>query len=128
MICSPLFQGIYQPNLFRTVPNRSRLLEFINIFDPEQQPPGSIIRSRHSLPPKSPLKSGFGANTSLHLESTPDIWALLSTYLSALPEPILLHALFRPIWDWCGLENAEVDVFWMVLICRRSGELLHFRI
>lgn len=101
--------GIYQPNLFRTLPNRSRLLELINIFDSEQQPPGSIIRSRHSLPPKSPLKSGFGANTSLHLESTPDICALLSTYLSALPEPILLPALFRPIWDWCGLENDEGD-------------------
>ena len=46
---------------------------------------------------------------SLHLESTPDICALLSTYLSALPEPILLPALFRPIWDWCGLEEDEVN-------------------
>ena len=101
--------GIYQCNLFRTLPNRSRLLELINIFDSEQQPPGSIIRSRQSLPLKSSAKSGFGANTSLHLESTPDICALLSTYLSALPEPILLPALFRPIWDWCGMEEDEVD-------------------
>ena len=101
--------GIYQCNLFRTLPNRSRLLELINIFDSEQQPPGSIIRSRQSLPPKISPKSGFGANTSLHLESTPDICALLSTYLSALPEPILLPALFRPIWDWCGLDEDDVD-------------------
>ena len=101
--------GIYQSNLFRTLPNRSRLLELINIFDSEQQPPGSIIRSRQSLPPKNSPKSGFGANTSLHLESTPDICALLSTYLSALPEPILLPALFRPIWDWCGLDQEDVD-------------------
>ena len=101
--------GIYQPNLFRTLPNRSRLLELINIFDSEQQPPGSIIRSRQSSPTKNPSKSGFGANTSLHLESTPDICALLSTYLSALPEPMLLPALFRPIWEWCGLEEDEVD-------------------
>jgi RhoGAP domain len=101
--------GIYQCNLFRTLPNRSRLLELINIFDSEKQPPGSIIRSRQSLPPKDPAKSGFGANTSLHLESTPDICALLSTYLSALPEPILLPALFRPIWDWCGLDEDDVD-------------------
>ncbi|KAF8810396.1 hypothetical protein BYT27DRAFT_6494310 [Phlegmacium glaucopus] len=26
--------------------------------------------------------------------------ALLPIYLSALPEPILLPALFHPIWDW----------------------------
>ncbi|KAF8809756.1 Rho GTPase activation protein [Phlegmacium glaucopus] len=101
--------GMYQSNLFRTLPNRSRLLELINIFDSEQQPPGSFIRSRHSLPPRNPVKPGFGANTSLHLESTPDICALLSTYLSALPEPILLPALFRPIWDWCAVEEDEVD-------------------
>ena len=117
--CNPLtlLSGIYQCNLFRTLPNRSRLLELINIFDSEQQPPGSIIRSRQSLPPKNSAKSGFGANTSLHLESTPDICALLSTYLSALPEPILLPALFRPIWDWCGLDEDEVD----------TVELKHFR-
>jgi len=108
-IDSTLSSGIYQSNLFRTLPNRSRLLELIKIFDSKQQPPGSIIRSRHSSPPKNPVKSGFGANTSLHLESTPDICALLSTYLSALPEPILLPALFRSIWDWCGLEEDEVD-------------------
>ena len=102
--------GIYQCNLFRTLPNRSRLLELINIFDSEQQPPGSIIRSRQTLSSKNSAKSGFGANASLHLESTPDICALLSTYISALPEPILLPALFRPIWDWCGLdEDDEVD-------------------
>jgi hypothetical protein len=75
----------------------------------EQHPPGSIIRSRQSLSSKNSAKSGFGANTSLHLESTPDICALLSTYLSALPEPVLLPALFRPIWDRCGLDEDEVD-------------------
>ena len=79
------------------------------IFDSEQRPPGSINRSRQSLPPKNPAKSGFCANTSLHLESTPDICALLSTYLSALPEPILLPPLFRPIWDWCGLDADDMD-------------------
>ena len=113
--------GIYQCNLFRTLPNRSRLLELINIFDSEQQPPGSTIRSRQSLPSKNSAKSGFGANTSLHLESTPDICALLSTYLSALPEPILLPALFRPIWDWCGLDEDEVDTLELKpFLCRVS--------
>jgi hypothetical protein len=106
---STLSSSIYQCDLFQTLANRSRLLELINVFDSEQQPPGSIIRSRQSLPSKNSAKSGFGANTSLHLESTPDICALLSTYLSALPEPILLPALFRPIWDWCGLDRDEMD-------------------
>ncbi|KAF8809781.1 hypothetical protein BYT27DRAFT_7009657, partial [Phlegmacium glaucopus] len=58
---------------------------------------------------------GFGANTSLHPESTPDICALLSTYLSALPEPILLPALSCPIWDWCGVEEDEVDTLQLKL-------------
>src|SRR5437879_3991173 len=43
------YLGIYQPNLFRTLPNRSRLLELINIFDSEKQPSGSVIRSRQPL-------------------------------------------------------------------------------
>jgi len=57
------------------------------------------------------LPSGFGADTSLHLESTPDICALLSTYLASLPEPILLPTLFRAVWDWCGVaeENNDFD-------------------
>ncbi|KDR82056.1 hypothetical protein GALMADRAFT_240517 [Galerina marginata CBS 339.88] len=106
--------GIYQPNLFRTLPNRSRLLELIKIFDSEEQPPGSIIRSRsRQQSSEDNLKSqfttiaGFGAQTSLHLESTPDICALLTTYLSALPEPILTPLVFRAIWDWCGLDQEE---------------------
>ena len=115
--------GIYQSNLFRTLPNRSRLLELINIFDSEQQPPGSVIRSRQSLPSKNSAKSGFGVNTSLHLESTPDICALLSTYLSALPEPILLPALFRPIWDWCGLDEDEVDAIELKPFRRRISSV-----
>ncbi|KIM42350.1 hypothetical protein M413DRAFT_132106 [Hebeloma cylindrosporum] len=101
--------GIYQPNLFRTLPNRSRLLQLISIFDSEQQPPGSIIRSRQSSGIKNTPVSGFGSQTSLHLESTSDICALLTTYLSSLPEPILSPVLFLPIWDWCGLEDDEAD-------------------
>ncbi|KAF8801597.1 hypothetical protein BYT27DRAFT_7261933 [Phlegmacium glaucopus] len=54
-----LSSGVHQSNLFRTLPTRSRLLELINIFDSSQQPPGGFIRSRHSLPPKYPVKSGY---------------------------------------------------------------------
>ncbi|KAF8873608.1 hypothetical protein CPB84DRAFT_1798280 [Gymnopilus junonius] len=102
--------GIYQSNLFRTLPNRFRLLELINIFDSEDQLPGSAIRSRQrSNTPKVHPKAGFGFNTSLHLESTPDICALLTTYLSSLPEPLLVPPLFRAIWDWCDIEHDEED-------------------
>ncbi|KAF8161657.1 hypothetical protein B0H34DRAFT_701973 [Crassisporium funariophilum] len=101
--------GIYQTNLFRTLPNRTRLMELINIFDSEQQPPGSVIRSKRPSKRQSSVGAGFGANTSLHLESTPDICALLSTYLSALPETILIPALFFPIWHWCGMAENEVE-------------------
>ncbi|EDR07636.1 uncharacterized protein LACBIDRAFT_327503 [Laccaria bicolor S238N-H82] len=103
--------GIYQHNLFRTLPNRARLLQLISIFDSQRQPAGE--GTRHRIPsgelPNPP--SGFGADTSLHLESTPDICALLSTYLASLPEPILLPTLFRAVWDWCGVaeENNDLD-------------------
>ena len=94
--------GIYQPNLFRTLPNRPRLHGLISIFDSEEQQPGSIIRSRQSSP--SNLE-GVGAATSLHLESTPDICALLASYLSALPEPILPLNLFEAVWTLCDLDK-----------------------
>jgi hypothetical protein len=101
-----LSSGNYQSNLYRTLPNHSRLLELINIFDSEQQPPGSIIRPLQPLPSKNSAKSGFGANTSLHLDMRSPVNFL------ALPELNLLPALFRPIWDWCGLLNEdEVDAF-----------------
>lgn len=106
--------GIYQPQLFRTLPNRLRLLELIKIFDSEHAIPGSVIRSRQ---PKGSIhahtilipNAGFGTNTSLHLESTPDICALLTTYFSSLSEPILPPFLFKAIWDWCGLDDGDDD-------------------
>ena len=97
-------EGIYQPNLFRTLPNRSRLHELISIFDSEKQPPGSIIRSRQISSSSSSLE-GFGAATSLHLESTPDICALLASYLAALPEPILPPDLFEAVWKLCEIDK-----------------------
>ncbi|KAF4615830.1 hypothetical protein D9613_012439 [Agrocybe pediades] len=104
--------GIYQPNLFCTLPNRQRLLELMNIFDSEEQIPGSLIRSRNPSSSSSGSGTstlGFGSNISLHLESTPDISALLTTYLSSLPEPIMDQKVFEAIWDLCGVEKDEDD-------------------
>ena len=38
---------------------------------------------------------------SLRAESTPDICALLLTYLKELPEPVLTPYLFNAFWNWC---------------------------
>ena len=79
-------------------------------MDSEKQLPGSIIRSRQPSGHKSTAISVFGSHTSLHLESTPNICALLTAYLSSLPESIPSPFLFLPIWDRCGLEGDEADI------------------
>jgi hypothetical protein len=43
----------------------------------------------------------FGEGMSLRAESTPDICALLLTYLKELPEPVLTPYLFNAFWNWC---------------------------
>ena len=83
--------------------------ELISTFDSEEQVPGSIIRSRSSSFNLEGL--GFGAATSLHLEATPDICALLTSYLSALPEPILPTDLFEAIWILCEIDQqSHIDL------------------
>jgi RhoGAP domain len=74
------FIGIYKSGLFRDLPNRQRHRELISLFD---------------TPPT------FGEGMSLHAESTPDICALLLTYLKELPEPVLTPYLFNAFWNWC---------------------------
>jgi len=78
--------GIYQKNLFRALPHRARLLHLIDAFDSQPH---------------------FGVHTPLHTESMPDICALLSTYLSSLPEPVLSSALFEAVWAWCVWPSLE---------------------
>jgi RhoGAP domain len=75
-----LFSGIYKSGLFRDLPNRQRHRELITLFD---------------APPT------FGEGMSLRAESTPDICALLLTYLKELPEPVLTPYLFNAFWNWC---------------------------
>jgi hypothetical protein len=78
--------GIYQKNLFRALPCCARLLHLIDAFDSQPH---------------------FGVHTPLHTESMPDICALLSTYLSSLPEPVLSSALFEAVWAWCVWPSLE---------------------
>ncbi|TFK67467.1 hypothetical protein BDN72DRAFT_842981 [Pluteus cervinus] len=87
--------GLYQQSLFRSLPNRSRLHELIHIFNTSQP------ELRSSLP--------FHTNTPLRMESMPNVCALLFTYLSQLPEPILTPSIYTSLWAWCvsGDLNAE---------------------
>lgn len=79
-LITDLSTGIYKSGLFRDLPNRQRHHELITLFD---------------TPP------AFGEGMSLRAESTPDICALLLTYLKELPEPVLTPYLFNAFWNWC---------------------------
>ncbi|KAA1476917.1 hypothetical protein DENSPDRAFT_743891, partial [Dentipellis sp. KUC8613] len=80
--------GIYRPNLFREIPNRSRHIALLESFN------------------TAPL---FGSQIALHIESTSTICALLSTYLKNMAEPILDSVLFTPFWQWCVKPSVQRD-------------------
>ncbi|TFY74271.1 hypothetical protein EWM64_g9741, partial [Hericium alpestre] len=80
--------GIYQPNLFRDLPNRARHVALLEAFN------------------KPPL---FGSHISLRTEATPTICALLGTWLKNLSEPILNSVLFTPFWQWCVKPSVQRD-------------------
>jgi RhoGAP domain len=82
-------KGIYQQGLFRKLPNRERHVELIQLF---------------STPPN------FGSSLSLRSETMPDICAVLSTYLTKLPEPILDKSLFRAIWAWSVKPSIKFEM------------------
>lgn len=72
--------GIYQQGLFRTFPNRDRHLQLIDIFD---------------------SSADYGAKFSMHGQTMPDICAVLSSFISALPHPLLDPKLYGGFWHWC---------------------------
>jgi RhoGAP domain len=74
--------GLYSPSLFRDLPNRARHFHLVSAFDSAHNP-GSV---------------------NLVTESVPDICALLMTYISSLPEPVLTPALFDPFWTGCVIQ------------------------
>ncbi|KAF8216724.1 hypothetical protein K438DRAFT_1797714 [Mycena galopus ATCC 62051] len=72
-------------------PDRERLLSLIGTFDSE------------------PL---FGATTPLNCPSElREVCALLTTYLFALPEPVLSSEMFEAIWAWCVLPSLRSTDF-----------------
>ncbi|KAL7277471.1 hypothetical protein ACG7TL_008392 [Trametes sanguinea] len=104
--------GIYQPGLFRAVPNRPRLARLIEAFDlPLPTHPSSF--DEDDLCPKMTTPTPSTTRASLRKESMPDICALLKTYLDLLPEPILdanlAAALHRLCVQPCLARENEMD-------------------
>ena len=71
--------GIYQSGLFRALPSRDRHLQLIDLFD------------------KSP---DFGAQFNMRGQAMPDVCALLSTFISSLPAPLLDANIYSAFWHW----------------------------
>ncbi|KAG2102847.1 uncharacterized protein F5147DRAFT_639100 [Suillus discolor] len=72
--------GIYQQGLFRTLPNLDRHMQLIDIYS---------------------SSTDYGAQFSMHGQTMPDICAVLSTFISTLPQPLLDPKLYGGFWHWC---------------------------
>ncbi|KAF9218737.1 hypothetical protein BS17DRAFT_790792 [Gyrodon lividus] len=71
--------GIYQNGLFRALPSRDRHLQLIDIFDKSED---------------------FGAQFSMRGQTMPDVCALLSTFISSLPSPLVDPHIYSALWQW----------------------------
>ncbi|KAI0919359.1 hypothetical protein AcV7_006118 [Taiwanofungus camphoratus] len=87
--------GIYQHGLFRALPHRPRLVELVSRFD-------QLARSQSVSPSASALPS-------LRKASMPDVCALLSSYLNALPAPLLDRTFHNAMWSWCVRPSVTRD-------------------
>jgi hypothetical protein len=83
-----IFPAIYQQGLFVRLPNRRRCDELVDFFN---------------------YGPCFGEGFDLNGESTPDVCCLLSTFLMALPEPLIDPALFEPLFRWCVKPSCKRD-------------------
>ena len=82
------FPAIYEQGLFVRLPNRRRCDKLIDYFN---------------------YGPSFGEGFDLKGESTPDVCCLLSTFLMALPEPLIDLALFEPLFRWCVKPSCKID-------------------
>ncbi|KAL1940424.1 hypothetical protein VTO73DRAFT_8996 [Trametes versicolor] len=102
--------GIYQPGLFRAVPNRIRLARLKEAFD-LCAPICALSPDLDEMCPRmTPTLSTTRA--SLRKESMPDICALLKNYLDLLPEPLFDANLAAALHMLCvqpSLAREEAD-------------------
>ncbi|KAJ3555267.1 hypothetical protein NM688_g2675 [Phlebia brevispora] len=87
--------GAYEPHLFRSLPNRQRLLDLVSYFD---QGPARAMRNNLASAPNAKI---YAKTPSLHAEQAGDICALLVTYLSSLPDSLIHRSLSDALWAWC---------------------------
>lgn len=125
--------GIYQSNLFRTLPNQTRLFQLVSyydkpshateqrsagkqaanvtrasvpnlthtVLDAEAQPrdrAASMFAQRRASTVTPPL---FAHRTPLQHATHADSCALLVTYLTSLPVPLIHRSLADALWAWC---------------------------
>lgn len=83
--------GAYKPNLFRSLPCRDRLLQLVARFDTATLP----------LTASAKEMKVYAKTPSLHHEQTSDLCALLVTYLTALPDPLIHRSMGDALWAWC---------------------------
>ncbi len=94
--------GIYQPGLFRAVPHRTRLSLLVQSFDLPLQ-----TSSLSKLSPEGPIcpllvsPTPSVSRSSLRTESMADICALLKSYLTELPEPLLDENISIALYQFC---------------------------
>lgn len=80
--------GINQPHLFHTRPSHDRLHHLITIFD-----------RPYTTSSRAFFAKGF--DVCLKAESTPNLCALLMTFLELLPAPIVDPVFTEAFWEWC---------------------------
>ncbi len=91
--------GIYQPGLFRAVPNRTRLEKLISGFDCALRSFKSDPDFESLCPPCAPTASSTHA--SLRKESMADVCALLKSYMDSLSEPLLHENITSALHRLC---------------------------
>ncbi|GJE99787.1 hypothetical protein PsYK624_160580 [Phanerochaete sordida] len=91
--------GIYHHDLFRTLPSRNRLLNLVTYYDTPQQ--YGQLSPRPSLPNLASSSTAVKSRLSLHRESYSEVSALLVTYLTSLPAPLIHRSLVDALWAWC---------------------------
>ncbi|KAI0712839.1 hypothetical protein C8T65DRAFT_174318 [Cerioporus squamosus] len=93
--------GIYQPGLFRAVPHRTRLSLLVQSFDLPlpTSPPLTVSADVPMCRPVAPTPSI--TRSSLRTESMADICALLKSYLTELPEPLLDENVIDALYQFC---------------------------
>ncbi|EIW80132.1 hypothetical protein CONPUDRAFT_154184 [Coniophora puteana RWD-64-598 SS2] len=70
--------GIYQPLLFRALPSRSQHTLLLSVYDSSVD---------------------FGLHFTPRGQAMPGLCALLASFASALPEPLLPRAVYGPLWE-----------------------------